>query len=71
MIDYGQFTMGRVVRQIRPLSEVSDKPFTPGRLGHVIGFSTSEWESGHAVILRVRWCDGIEQDIHPANVVPL
>ncbi len=67
MIDYSQFTIGRVVRDKRPATHC-----VPGRLGHVKGFSVNEYEGGNEVIIMVRWCDDYEDiAIHPSNVVLL
>ncbi len=74
-MDYGQFTIGRVVRQkgsSDALGKYSKemKPLLDGRLGHIVGFDTTEYDHGISVVLSVRWCNTPEicVPIHPARV---
>jgi len=67
-MDYGQFTIGRVVKKIK---SADSKVPIEGFLGHVIGFDIVDYENGCSVIINVRWWNGEEYAIHPANVVAL
>lgn len=72
-MDYGQYTLGRVVKH-RDCKEARGditreiRPLLKGMFGHIIGFSTVEYDPGIDVVLKVKWCTGEEYSIHPANV---
>lgn len=75
---YAEYTAGRVVREIAPTlldsvvfrdaSPRIAKPYIPGRFGHITGFDVVEYDHGFDVVLMVRWCDGVENPIHPSRV---
>ena len=73
--DFGQFTMGRVVKRKDPLKlkgRYTDtyKPYIKGEYGHITGFDVVEYDEGFDTILLVKWCDGKEYGIH-LNAVEL
>lgn len=39
----------------------NDVVFKPKRVGHIIGFDVEDRD----VIIVVRWCDGVEESVHP------
>jgi hypothetical protein len=71
--DFGQFTLGRVVKQKNPLplmGRYTDtyKSYFKGMYGHITGFDVAEYDEGFDTILLIKWCDGKEYAVHPSAV---
>jgi len=62
MLDWGKFTLGRVV-QLRTA--------TDSYLGHITGFKLVELDTYFDTVVMVKWCDGQEYAVHPTDVILL
>ncbi len=65
---YGQYTLGRVVKHRTTTTDEANNPILGGWLGHITGFNMTRFTTCSEIILKVKWCDGTENSIHPGNV---